>query len=188
MSAFSSLEKSLDDLFVKQAPALPENAKKFIVQYLPYVTLFIGLLALYSAYLIWHWANYASSVVDYANRLSEAYGGPSVADERFTVTIWLSLVVLGIQIALYLMAFSPLRNRKKAGWDLLFYALLINVVYGVVVLFTDYGSVGNLLGTIIGSAIGLYFLFQIRASYSETRASAGAKSKSSSAAVKPKKS
>jgi uncharacterized membrane protein HdeD (DUF308 family) len=65
----------------------------------------------------------------------------------------------------YIVAFPALRARKKSGWDLLFYAALLNIVYGFVTLFTDYGSVGNLVGTIIGSAIGLYFLFQIRSLY-----------------------
>jgi hypothetical protein len=47
----------------------------------------------------------------------------------------------------------------------MFYALLVNVAYGVVMLFTNYGGIGTLLSTLIGSAIGLYLLFQIRSSY-----------------------
>jgi hypothetical protein len=37
-------------------------------------------------------------------------------------------------------------------------------------MFTDYGNVSNLIGTLIGSAVGLYFLYQLRGSYSEVKA------------------
>jgi hypothetical protein len=165
MSALQSLENSLEDVFVKQAPALPANAKKTIVEWLPWINLVLGILALWAAWALWHWANYANKLVDYANSLSAAYGGPAVATGRLTVTVWLSLVVMAAMAVVYIVAFPALRARKKSGWDLLFYAALLNIVYGFVTLFTDYGSVGNLVGTIIGSAIGLYFLFQIRSLY-----------------------
>ncbi len=79
--------------------------------------------------------------------------------------IWLSIAVLVVEALLYIAAFNPTKARKKSGWDLLFYALLVNVAYGIVVAFTYYGGIGRLLGSLIGSAIGFYFLFQIRASY-----------------------
>ena len=165
MSALQSLENNLEDVFVKKAPALPENGKKAIVEWLPWISLILGLLSLWTAYALWHWAHWANQLVDYANTLSAAYGGPAVATDRMSVTIWLGLAVMVVQAVLYIAAFPALRDRKRSGWDLLFYALLVNVVYGVVVLFTDYGGVGNLLGSLIGSAIGAYFLVQIRGRY-----------------------
>ncbi len=47
----------------------------------------------------------------------------------------------------------------------MFYAFLVNVIYGIFILFTDYGGLGSLIGAVIGSAIGLYLLFQIRGNY-----------------------
>lgn len=165
MSALQPLEKSLDDLFVKQAPTLPANGKKALVQYLPWINLILGLLTLYTVYVLWHWAHLANNLINYANSLSAAYGGPQVANSRMTTGIWLGLIVLAIEALLYIAAFPATRDRKKSGWNLMFYALLVNVVYGVVILFTSYGGVGSLIGTLIGSAIGLYLLFQIRSSY-----------------------
>ncbi|MEK7059496.1 MAG: hypothetical protein AAB971_01940 [Patescibacteria group bacterium] len=171
MSALQSLEKSLDEIFVKKAPALPEGGKKALVEYLPWINLILGVLTLYSAYVIWHWAHLASKYIDYANTLSAAYGGPSVASvNRLSTGIWLGLGVLVVEAVLYLLAFPATRARKKAGWDLMFYAALVNVAYGVVILFTTYGGPSNLIGSIIGSAIGLYLLFQIRSSYSSKSA------------------
>lgn len=166
MSALSSLEKSLDDIFVKNAPALPDGGKKALVQWLPWINLVLGIVTLWSAYVIWHWAHLADKYIDFANSLSAAYGGPSVAPvNRLSAMIWVSLIVLVVEAVIYIAAFPATRDRKKSGWNLMFYAILINIVYGIVVFFTSYGGVTNLLGSIIGSAIGLYLLFQIRASY-----------------------
>ncbi|MEK7594788.1 MAG: hypothetical protein AAB436_04075 [Patescibacteria group bacterium] len=171
MSALEPIEKSLDDLFVKNAPALPAGGKKMLVEWLPWLSLVFGLLSLWAAYGVWTWAHAASSLINYANTLSAAYGGPAVADvNRLSAGIWVGLAVLTIEALIYIAAFPGLRDRKKSGWNLLFYAALLNVVYGVVVLFTSYGGVGNLIGSLIGSAIGAYFLFQVRASYTGKKA------------------
>ena len=66
---------------------------------------------------------------------------------------------------MYLAAFPALNVHKKSGWNLLFLVSFINIVYGVVIMFTNYGGVGNLIGSIIGTFIGWYFLFQIRDYY-----------------------
>ena len=165
MSAFHPLENSLNDIFVKQAPALPTGGKKFLVLYLPWINLILGILTLYTVYVLWHWAHWANALINYANSFNAAYGGPTIATNRMGVGIWLSLLVLAFEALLYIAAFPATRDHKKSGWDLMFYAALVNVVYGVVILFSNYGNLGNLIGTLIGSAIGLYLLFQIRASY-----------------------
>jgi hypothetical protein len=166
MSALKSLENSLEDLFVKKAPPLPPGGKKALVEYLPWINLVLGLVALYTVYILWHWAHIANGLINYANSLSAAYGGPAIGGvARMTFGIWLGLIVLAVEALLYIAAFSPTKARKKLGWNLMFYAMLVNVVYGVIILFTSYGGVGNLIGTLVGSAIGLYLLFQIRSSY-----------------------
>jgi hypothetical protein len=165
ISSLKPLESSFNDMFGKKAPPLPSNGKKALVQYLPWINLILGLLTLYTVYVLWHWAHYASSLLNYANSLSAAYGGPTVATNRMDAALWLGLLVLLVEALLFVAAFPGTRDRKKAGWDLLFYAALVNVAYGVVILFSNYGGLGSLVGTVIGSAIGLYFLFQIRGSY-----------------------
>lgn len=166
MSFINDAEKSLDDIFVKKAPKLPESAKKFIVQYLPWINLALGVLTLWAAWGLWNWAHIANAWVDYANTISRVYGTGNVVGDRLTLGIWLSLIVLAVEAVLYIAAFPGTKAKKKSGWNLLFYALIVNVAYSVVLLFTAYGGFGNLLGGLIGTAIGLYFLFQIRSSYS----------------------
>ena len=165
MSAIQTIETKLDEIFVKNAPALPTNGKKALVKYLPWINLVLGLLTLYSAYLLWHWAHYANALINYANSYGALYGGPTISTDRMNFGLWLALVFLIIESVIYLAAFPATRKRQKRGWDLMFYAVLVNIVYAVIVAFTRYGGVGSLLFGLIGVAIGLYLLFQIRASY-----------------------
>jgi hypothetical protein len=173
MGALSSLENSLDGMLGSKAPVkMPENGKKVIAEWLPWISLALGVLTLWSAYAVYHWAHVASAIVDYANSLSKALGGTGVSASRWSIGLWVGLVVLVIEGVLYLAAFPATKDRKKSGWDLLFYAALINIVYGVVILFTDYGGVGNFVMSLVGSVIGLWVLFQIRSVYTGGRSPA----------------
>lgn len=166
MKALEPLEKSLNDLFVKKLPAMPKGGKDFFVRYAPWASLIIGLFSLWSAWTLYRWASTANQIVDLANRWSEALGvNTGVSTSRWTAMLWISLIVIAITGVLYLFAFSPLKDRKKAGWNLVFYALTLNLIYGVLSIFGDYGNA--IVGTIIGFAIGGWILFQIRDAYSE---------------------
>lgn len=164
MSALNSLESSLDKVFVGMAPKLPENIKSFLVSIAPWASLATGVLSLLSVYWLWNWANTTSSLADYVNELNKAFGGTTVVADRLTVSIWVGLVVLGVAGVLYLLAFPALKALKKSGWDLLFYALILNLAYSIVLLFSDYTG-GSFIGTLIGSILGLWLLFQIRGKY-----------------------
>lgn len=165
MAMLQELESNLDGVFVKNAPKLPENGKRMLVNWLPWINLIAGILSLWAAYALYHWAHLANGLINYADQLSQAYGGPAVAGDRLNAAVWLGIIVLAVEGVLYLMAYPATKARSKRGWDLMFMALLVNIVYGVVVLFTDYGGVGTFIGTLIGSVIGLWLLFQIRGKY-----------------------
>jgi len=160
------LESMLNDILVTKAPKLPANAKKALVDYLPWINVVLGLITLLAAWGLWHWAHMANTLVNYVNNLNQLYGGTAaVTVNRMGFGIWLGIIVLVIEAVLYLAAFPGTRDHKKAGWNLLYYAVLVNVVYAVIVSFTNYGSIGSLIGSLLGSIIGLYLLFQIRSSY-----------------------
>lgn len=164
MAGVNQLEDSLAGAF-KSAPKLPENAKKVIVEWLPWVNVILGVLSLWAAYGLWQWAHVSNGLIDYANTISRAYGGTTVATSRMSVVVWLALIVVAVEGVLYIMAFPGTKARKKAGWNLMFYALIVNAIYGVINLFYSNGGVGSFIGYVIGTVIGLYFLFQIRDAY-----------------------
>src|SRR6185437_8492211 len=94
---------------------------------------------------------------------------------RWSLMLWLGLIALLVQAIIYIAAFPGLREHKKNGWNLLFYGALLNVVYGVIVLFTAYGGMSQLIWSVIGSAIGFYLLYQVRSYYGGSVASRSAK-------------
>lgn len=162
-----SIEKSLDELLVKKAPVqLPENAKKTIVEWLPWINLVFGVLQLWAALAFWQLAHLTNSLVDYANSLSAVTGNVAPVS-KLGLFFYVSLLVLVADGVLILAAFPGLRAKSKVrGWNLLFYGLVLNVVYGVFRLFTDIGGgFGSLFWSVVSSVIGAYILFQVRSYY-----------------------
>jgi hypothetical protein len=161
------LETKLNDVFTKSTPQLPANSKKTLVEWSPWVALVVGVLSLWAAYALWGWAHAVTGLTDYVNSLCAAYGGASCntsSVDSMTLWVWLGLAVLIIEGVLYLLAFPGLRDRKKAGWDFLYWGALLNLIYAVISLFTNYG-LGNFIGSLIGSILGLWLLFQVRSMY-----------------------
>ena len=165
MAALDGLASSLEGIFVKSAPKLPEGGKKVLVEWLPWINLVAGGLTLWSVDALSNWAHVANNLINNLNALGQAYGVDIPSVDRLNATVWIGLIVLAIEGVIFLLAFPATRARSKRGWDLMFYALLINLVYGIVVIFSDYGGVGNFIGYLIGSVIGLWLLFQIRSKY-----------------------
>src|SRR5688572_13595086 len=162
MTQLDKLETSLDEALNKKAPfKLPETNRKSLAHALWWLALVGGLLQLYLAWRLWDGLHRVNEVLDYLNSYAAAYGVDTRADD-LGFAFYLVLVTLVASGVLLLLAAPGLKAMKKAGWDLVFYSLLVNLVYGVVILFTDYGNLGNLVGAALGSLIGAYLLFQVR--------------------------
>lgn len=164
MGPLEGLEKSIAGVF-KGAPALPKGAKEWLVKYLPWLTVLGAIGSAWAAYAVWHWAHLVGQWADYLNTVSALYGGTTVATTRMTVWIWIGFIVLLAEAVIYLAAYPGLKAVKKAGWNFLFLGSIVNLVYGVVMVFSDYNGAGNLVGAVIGAIIGWYLLFQIRDHY-----------------------
>lgn len=174
-------EKELNDLFTKKVNyKLPESAKKILISAMPWLALIGGLLTLLGAWGIYQAATWTNSLTNVANDLSVAYGyGPTV--QRVSSFIWVSFVILLVEAVLMFVAFSPLKQHAKKGWTIMYWLSLVNVAYAVIYIFIDFNFF-SLLFSLLGSAIGLYLLFQIRSAYlggSATPKSSGQASKKS---------
>ena len=161
----AGLEKQLNDVFVTKAPyQLPEKAKKWIVEYSPIIGVVFGILGLLAAFGLWNAAHVTNSLVDYSNALSKAYGNGQTVS-KLGVSFYLAFVALLATSIIPIVAYPGLKARSKAkGWNLLFISALVSLAYGILNAFYQ-GSVMSLLSTLLGSAIGLYILFQIREFY-----------------------
>lgn len=167
------LEKPLDDSF-KKLPQLPENARKGLATALPWLTLAGGVLSLLGAWYLYQavtwvdqWAGYANSLYGAAGYTAPVTGVGAMA--------WIGLIILVAQAVLFFVAFPALRTFKKSGWNLLLWVALVSVVYSVVVnVLSGYFNVGQLIFSLLGAAIGLYLLFQVRPYYTAAGSAAPA--------------
>lgn len=140
------LEKELAGIFKDKLPAFPEEIKELLVKIAPWLALIgavlggIGLL----------FALVGGGFVAVATVGTEAYGSPW--------GYWVGMLSLALYVVICLIAFTPLRNRQRRGWNLLYYFQLLSLVVNLITL--------NIIGLLIGGFLGFWILFQIREKYS----------------------
>jgi hypothetical protein len=132
----------LDYYLVEKAPfRIPDNGREWIVRYGPWIALVLMLFSL-PALLV------ALGI----GATLMPFGGVGYAT-GFTYFAMGAIV----QIALTLAALPGLFARKVTGWQLLFYATLVSLVFSLLS--------GSIVGGIIGAVISLFILFQVRPLY-----------------------
>lgn len=172
MPQLEKLETTLDDVLNKKAPVkIPENGRKSLAGALWWLALIFGVLSLWGAWALWRVGHWVDTWVDYANSMTSVYG----VSNELGVMYYLALVVLVVSAVMALLAAPGLKAMKKSGWNLLFYSMLVNAVYGVVVLFANYGGFGDMLVAFLGSLVGAYLLFQVRSQFMKSHQAAGHK-------------
>lgn len=163
------LEMMLDEMLVKKAPfQLPENVKQGLVKILPWLVLLVGALTIIGAWGVFQAATTVDRWASLANELSATYGVGNYTNPVMTPLLWLSLIILLVEAVLYFAAYPALEKFQKKGWDILFWVALVNAAQGIVhnaAYATAYFNVGSILLSLLGSLVGLYLLFQIRAYY-----------------------
>ncbi len=146
----------------KGMPPLSNDAREGLAKAWPWIALVFGILQLLAAYSLWRLTQYVSILNDLAQSLG-TYSGYNVGISSFDkIMIYLGVIVLALDAVILLLAFPKLRARQRAGWDLLFLGVLLNVVYAVVVLFVNGRGVGSFIMNLIGSALGFYLLYQVK--------------------------
>jgi hypothetical protein len=137
------LERELEPVFLQKFPPFSEPVKEFVVQYGPYFILILsvlGLMGLFTAFGI-----------------MGAISGMGSVSTEFGISFYLNVALGVFVLIMYLMAFSPLRARKRSGWNLLYYALLIGLLSNIVQL--------NIFVALVSGVLGFWVLFQIREKY-----------------------
>ncbi len=130
--------------FSKTLPALPENVREIIVKIAPYLSIFAVVMSLPAILAVFGLGALMTPLA--------AFGGVG-----YYSSFSLSIIFLIIVVALQAMAIPGLFSRSKSAWNLMFYSTVVNVVYYVLTM--------NLGSLVIGTAISLYFLFQVKSYY-----------------------
>jgi hypothetical protein len=132
----------LDFYLVQKAPfQIPDNARAWLVRYGPWITIVLLVLTLPPLLLV---LGIGTALIPFAG-IGYATG--------FTYLTLGLIAQLGLTVA----ALPGLFARKMSGWQLLFYAQLVGLVFALLR--------GSIIGGIIGALIGLYILFQVRPLY-----------------------
>jgi len=138
----------LDYYFVKKAPfQIPQAGREWLVRFGPWIA--IILLILWLPGLLWllnvgsTWAPFADRGYYPAYHYSNAY--------------WPWMLGVVAFFGLMVLALPGLFARRMSGWRLAFYAELVSVVTGLIVM--------DIVGALLGALIAFYVLFQIRPLY-----------------------
>jgi uncharacterized membrane protein YwaF len=161
-----SLENYLAGVF-KNAPKISENGRRGLVNAMPWIALVFGILQVISTLGLWGMGRRVNDFAVGINTLARQYGVESTVPE-LSIFFWIALFFIGVSAIFLLLAYPGLKDRKKVGWDWLFYGALVNLLYGVVSLFFDNyygGGFGRLFSAILGTAITFWILFQVRDAY-----------------------
>ncbi len=144
----SALEHWMVPLF-KKTPHLPHGAREFIVEIGPWLALIFGILGLFGLFGLW-----SIEFIEAFFSFHIFIGGASIA-------MIIGLVTGVIGCILQIIAFKPLRSRKKRGWNLLFYSLVLGAISALANVLLAF----NAFGGVVGPLLGFWFLFEVRSFY-----------------------
>ena len=132
----------LDFYLVRKAPfQLPDEAREWIVQYGPWITIVLLVLTLPALLFV---LGIGAALVP--------FGGVGYATGFGYATLGLIA-----QIGLTLAALPGLFARRMSGWTLLFYARIVSLVFTLLA--------GSIVSALVGGLISMYILFQVRPLY-----------------------
>lgn len=168
MAQLDKLEMMLDDVFNKKAPVnIPPEGRKGIAEYLWIISLVFGIIQLYAAVLLWQ----AGHVLDRAADVYNYYTGMQIAPHLGPFYYLSLLAMVGVGVMM-LLAVPHLKNKKKEGWNILFYVVLLEALVAVLRLLSSVGGgFMEFLGGAVTAAIGAYLLFQVRECFVMSRMS-----------------
>jgi hypothetical protein len=150
MGHAGALEAWLVPLFA-QVPHIPAGGRKVITDIVPWLSLIFGVLGLLGSLG--------------GGALGVLFSPMMMLTGGFSSLMYFVHIIIGVVgSALGILAFNPLREMKKKGWDYSFYGLILGVISTIVSIFTMYS--GGLSG-VIGILIGAYLLFEIREMYNK---------------------
>ena len=146
-----NLEKFFEDIFTKKVSyKIPTGGKEWLVTWAPWLVIISVVLSIYSIIQM-------LSVGAIMGKAGFLFGVSAIP--RY----YLYLAVFAVQTLVIAASFPGLKSRHKSGWRMLYYATLISLIQGVL----SSQNMGGVVWSVIGSAIGLYILFQIKDRYTE---------------------
>jgi len=159
MDSLHKLEDNVEK-WLKPLPHLPDDWRKWLAENSWWLTLIGVVLSVIGIFLL------LGPILFYTAVTTSVYG-VVVAETHtglYTLAIWVSFALMVVVTIVEAFAISPLKALSKKGWDLLFLALVIEVVSSLVSAVLNV-SIMSLISAAIGAVIGSYVLFEVRSHF-----------------------
>lgn len=178
MEQIEKLETTISGWF-KDLPRLPKGFTDWLadnVWWLTIVGVVLSVFAVFSALSLLMLAFGITGLT-----LGGVYGGYAASTVVGVALISVLASVAGFVVTTIIMvlAISPLKEKKKKGWTLLFVVLLLSFAFSVVANLISFNVVG-ILWAVVWVAVEAYVLFEIRSYF-------GVRHKADTAKPSPKK-
>lgn len=149
-------------LYLRIPYHIPLLARQFIAAYTWIFAAAAGIIQLLFAIAFLDAGRRAEEAAQATTYLSRVYGAPAAVatpDFFFYATV-IAMCLVGILILLALPGLR--RHNRQRGWNILFYASLFHVIYGVCRIFSEIdGGVLHGLVAFVFSFAGIFVLFEI---------------------------
>ncbi len=156
--------ESLTERWLRPFPHLPDVFRRWLTDNAWWLAVLASFISAISALVM------LGRLLDYITYINNAPGYLDVYTvvhypAGWLLTILVGLIYLSTVTVLYAKAATPLKERLRQGWDILFMTLVlgaIQVFLNAVFSFTFFGFVFGVLFGVIFLTIAAYFLFEIR--------------------------
>lgn len=185
MEAINNLERTIAGWF-KDIPHLPLEFRKWLgdnVWWIVLIGVVLSVLALFPILM----GLMVATGVGVAIGATGVYGTATGGLIGFAIIgTFLALASLGATAVLLGLAVSPLKAKKRKGWQLLFIVLIVGTVFSVAgnILSFNFGGFVGLISTALWTIVQAYLLFEIRSEFGHKVATKPVAAKSSAKATK----
>lgn len=138
-------EKELEPIFTEKLPAFPENIKDILVMIAPWLAILEAIFGALAFLTLLGLGSFVSILSIGAGAYSSTW------------QMWVSIFAVGANAILGILAFKPLQNKEKKGWNYMYYSCLISVGSSLLTF--------NIVGALISAFIGFWILFQMKGRY-----------------------
>lgn len=160
--------------WMKPLPHLPENGRKWIANNVWWINLVALVIAFFAILSIVGSLITALTAASLVNSYIAVYGA-SVFTAGWIASTAVSLLSVVVIMIFTAMAIKPLKSLSEKGWNLLFIATLLSTALSMIsniLSFELLYLVPGIIGAVIGLAISMYFLFEIRSYFKKVTSEA----------------
>lgn len=161
MDQLKKLEKTVATWY-KDVPHLPKSLTDWLadnVWWLVVIGVVLSIIGIVTIVPLLLFAFGLSAGV--ATTLGSTYAGYTTGFAGLWLGVLISVTALVVTTVLELAAITPLKNKAKTGWLLLFAVAVINFVFSVVGDLVTL-NIFSLVLSVLWAAVWAYFLFEIR--------------------------